>query len=221
MAGSLLNLGAFLGSNGDPAQFFPSAAVSTLTGGSSLFDPGALGKYTTINGTSGSIPYTGGLAKNGTKVYQLVKLDPAATATFGAALIWKDYSDYLVTTVGSNAGQNSVAGLLITGSITAAGTVTSKTIDSTSGNYIFMAIDGIFPYLHENATASLAGGNGLIYAGVTTAGRFMSNVAAYVTAVTPVTVGTSITAKAAAHQGLTTATDYVHGNFRFPKLVSF
>jgi hypothetical protein len=220
MAGSLLSLGGWF-NVGDPSQYFVSAAANATTGGSPLFDPGAVGKYLVVGGTSASIPYTGGLAKNGTRVFQLVKLDPAATATFGAALIWKDYSDYLVTTVGSNTAQNSVAGLLISGSITAAGAVTSKTIDSTNGNYILMAVEGVFPYLHENGTASLAGGQGLIYAGVTTAGRFMSNVAAVVTAVTPVTVGTSITAKAAAHQGITTTGDYVHGNFRFPKLVSF
>lgn len=220
MAGNLLNLGGWL-NTGDPSQYFISAAANAITGGSSLFAPGELGKYLVVNGTPASIPYTGGLAKNGTRVYQLVKLDAGATATFGAALIWKDYSDYLVTTVGSNSAQNSAAGVLVAGSITAAGTVTSKTIDAVNGNYILMAVDGIFPYLHENGTASLAGGQGLIYLGVTTAGRFMSNVAAYVTAVTPVAVGTSITAKAAAHQGITTVTDYVHGIFRFPKLDSF
>lgn len=220
MAGNLLNLGGWL-NTGDPSQYFISAAANSITGGSSLFAPGELGKYLVVNGTPASIPYTGGLAKNGTRVYQLVKLDAGATATFGAALIWKDYSDYLVTTVGSNSAQNSAAGVLVAGSITAAGTVTSKTIDAVNGNYILMAVDGIFPYLHENGTASLAGGQGLIYLGVTTAGRFMSNVAAYVTAVTPVAVGTSITAKAAAHQGITTVTDYVHGIFRFPKLDSF
>lgn len=220
MAGSLLNLGGWL-NTGDPAQYFISAAANTTTGGSPLFDPGAVGKYLVVNGTPASIPYTGGLAKTGTRVYQLVKLDAGATATFGSALIWKDYSDYLVTTVGSNSAQNSAAGILISGSITTAGTVTSKTIDSTNGNYILMGVDGIFPYQHENGTASLAGGQGLIYLGVTTAGRFMSNVAAVVTAVTPLTVGTSITAKAAAHQGITTTGDYVHGYFRFPKLNSF
>lgn len=219
MAGSLLNIGGWL-NTGDPSQYFVSAAAAA-SGGSPLFDPGAFGKYVVVNGTPASIPYTGGFAKNGTRVYQLVKLDAGATATFGAALIWKDYSDYIVTTVGSNSAQNSVAGLLVAGSVTTAGTVTSKTIDAVNGNYILMAVDGVFPYLHENGTASLAGGQGLIYAGVTTAGRFMSNVAAVVTAVTPVTVGTSLTAKAAAHQGITTTGDYVHGIFRFPKLASF
>jgi len=220
MSGSLANPAGWT-LTGDPSQYFVSAAVNSATGGSPLFDPGALGKYFVLGGTPASIPYTGGLAKNGTRVYQLVKLDPAATATFGACVIWKDYSDFLVTTVGTTAAQNSVAGIVISGSITAAGSVTSKTIDAVNGNYILMGVDGIFPYLHENGTASLAGGQGLIYAGVTTAGRFMSNVAAYVTAVTPVTVGTSITAKAAAHQGITTTGDYVHGYFRFPKLDSF
>lgn len=220
MAGTLLELGGWL-NTGDPAQYFISAAANSVTGGSALFAPGELGKYLIVNGTPASIPYTGGLAKTGTRVYQLVKLDAGATATFGAALIWKDYSDYLVTTVGSTAAQNSVAGVLVAGSITAAGAVTSKTTDAVNGNYILMGVDGIFPYIHENGTASLAGGQGLIYAGVTTAGRFMSNVAAVVTAVTPVTVGTSITAKATVHQGITLTGDYVHGLFRFPKLCSF
>src|SRR5260221_6704475 len=205
MAGSLLNLGAFLGSSNDPCQFFLSAAASSLTGGSPLFDPGALGKYFVANGAPASIPYTGGLAKTGSRVYQLVKLDPAATATFGHSLIWKDYSDYLVTNVGATTKQNDSAGLLISGSITAAGAVTSKTIDSTNGNYIFIAVDGIFPYLHDAGTAVA---EGLMHQGVTTTGLFSALSALYVTAVTARVVGISLTAKAAAHQGITTTGAY-------------
>lgn len=217
MAGSLLNLGGFV-QTADPCQFFLSAAANSTTGGSPLFDPGALGKYLVVQGNPASIPYTGGLAKTGTRVYQLVKLDPAATATFGNVVVWKDFSDYLVTTVNTNSRQNQTAGLIVSGSVTAAGTVTSKTIDSTNGNYIFMAVEGIFPFQNENGTAVTA--DNLIYNGVTTAGR-LNNGANYVTAVTTVVVGQAITAKASAHQGITTTGDYAHGYFHFPKLVSF
>lgn len=216
MAGSLLNLGAFIGGGNDPSQFFVSTAA-TATGGSPLFDPGALGKYAVIQGTPGSIPYTGGLAKNGTRVYQLVKLDPAATATFGAALIWKDYSDYLVTTVGSTTRQNQIAGALVAGSITAAGAVTSKTIDSTNGNYIFMAVDGLFPALYDATAVTI---DNLVFASSATAGTFLSGVN-YVTTVTTIVVGKAVTAKAAVHQGITTTGNYAHTYFNFPKLVSF
>lgn len=218
MAGSLLNLGGFL-NTGDPSQFFVSTAA-TATGGSPLFDPGAFGKYVVVAGTTASIPYTGGLAKTGTRVYQLVKLDAASTATFGQALVWKDYSDYIVTTASSNSKQNDAAGILIAGSITTAGTVTSKTIDATNGNYILMGVDGIFPYVEEAGTAAAAGR--LVYFGATTAGAFENTAGQfYVTAATALVVATSLTAKAAALNGITTTGNYAHGNFRFPKLASF
>lgn len=219
MSGSLANPAGWT-LTGDPAQYFVSAAANSITGGSPLFDPGALGKYFVLGGTPVSIPYTGGLAKNGTRVYQLVKLDAAATATFGAALVWKDYSDYIVTTVSSNTKQNDAAGILVTGSITTAGAVTSKTIDAVNGNYVLIGIDGIFPYLEEAGTAAAAGR--LVYFGATTAGAFENTAGQfYVTAATALVVATSLTAKAAAHQGITTTGNYAHGLFRFPKLASF
>lgn len=217
MAGSLLNLGGFLGSNGDPSQYFVSAAANTTTGGSPLFAPGELGKYFVTQGTPASIPFTGGLAKNGSRVYQLVKLDPAATATFGAALIWKDYSDYLVTTVGTTTRQNLAAGVLVAGSITAAGAVTSKAIDATNGNYILMGVDGIFPALHDAAAATV---DGLVFLSAATAGTFLAGVN-YVTTVTTVVVGQVVAAKTVAHQGITTTGNYAIDYFHFPKLVSF
>ena len=218
MAGSLLNLGGYLGPNGDPCQYFVSAAADATTGRNPLFAQGELGKYFVVQGTPASIPYTGGLAKNGTRVYQLVKLDPAATATFGHNLIWKDYSDYLVTNVGATTKQNSSAGLLISGSITAAGAVTSKTIDAVNGNYILMAVDGIFPFMGDAGAVVI---ESLIHQGVTTTGLFSALTPLYVTAVTARVVGVAVTAKATAHQGVTTAGAYAHGSFHYPKLVSF
>jgi hypothetical protein len=220
MAGSLLNLGAFLGSNGDPSQFNVSAAVSTLTGGSPLFDPGALGKYAVLSGAPPSIPYTSGIAKFGTRVYQLVKLDAASGSTFGNAVVWKDYSDYIVTTVSSNTKQNDAAGVIVTGSITAAGTVTSLTHDAVNGNYVFIGIDGIFPCVNEAAVAAAAGRLG--YLGATTAGAFETTAGQfYVTAATALVVSTNLSAKAALFAGITTTGAYLHANFRFPKLASF
>lgn len=217
MAGSLINPGGFLGSAADPCQYFVSAAANSLTGGSPLFDPGALGKYTVVQGNPASIPYTSGLAKFGSRTYQLVKLDSGATATFGALLIWKDYSDYIVTTAGTTTQPNDVAGLLVTGSITTAGTVTSKTIDGTNGNYIYMAVDGIFPYLND-ANAVVDGAQ--ILASVTTTGTWF-NGAAVGTAPTVQVNGVALSAKAALFSGITTTGNYAHGNFRVPKLVAF
>jgi len=217
MAGSLSNSG-FLGSNGDPCQFNLSAAVSALTGGSPLFAPGELGKYFILAGNPPSIPYTSGLAKTGSRVYQLVKLDAASGSTFGNVVVWLDHTDYIVSTVASNTKPNDTAGLLVTGSITAAGTVTSLTHDAVNGNYVFIALDGIFPFQNEAGTAVVDGTQ--ILNGATTAGRWFTGAAVGTAPIHKVN-GVALSAKAALFQGITTTGDYAHGQFAVPKFVSF
>lgn len=199
MAGQLLNLGAFI-DTGDVSTFSPTT----------LFDPGALGKYFT---TDKNGPYA---KLNGsaiyTRTYQLVKLDGSSAATFGQVLVWLDYTKFSVSTVSSTTKRNDVAGFNITGTITAAGTVAST---ATAGDFIFILVGGIAPLINEAATTPAIGD--VVVAGPTTAGRV--SITAQGTAPVALPLGVALTAKAAAFGGITTTGDYFHVNV-FPR-VSF
>lgn len=196
MAGTQKNIGPFLGPKNDP----------TLYNETALFNAGDLGKYYV---TDQSNPYllVGG-AVIGPRQYQLVKLDSGSGTTFGQALVWKDYSTFLVTTVSSNSKRNDFAGANVTGSITAAGSVTST---ATAGNYIFMLVGGLAPLLSENGKTPAAGD--AIVLGASTAGRFepivqgtASNGAAIPLGIRQ--VGSWLAAKTTAFGGITPTGDY-------------
>lgn len=200
MTGQLLQKGAFL-TPGDPAKFNDSA----------LFDGGVLGKYFI---TDKGNPF---LAVGGTalapRVYQIVQLDSGSGVTYGQVLVWKDYTNFVVTTVASNTKRNDVAGFNTTGTVTTAGAVTST---ATAGNYIAILVGGLGLILNENGTTPAAGD--AVIGGATTAGR--SGITAQGTAPLASQLGVALGAKLAAFGGITPTTDYIAANI-YPRVFAF
>jgi hypothetical protein len=81
------------------------------------------------------------------RTYRYVQLHSGATAAKGALVIWQDYFNNVVTTVGTN-----------------------TTLRNTVGNYTFILIKGPGVTLNENATAVVIGQQAI--SGATTTGRF-------------------------------------------------
>jgi hypothetical protein len=92
------------------------------------------------------------------RTYRYVQLHSGATAAKGALVIWQDYFNNVVTTVGTNTTlRNTVAGAL-------------QSAACTAGNYTFILIKGPGVTLNENATAVVIGQQAI--SGATTTGRF-------------------------------------------------
>lgn len=82
----------------------------------------------------------------GPKIYQYVKLKAAATAGVGFRVIWDDYDNYVVTTVGTGTAVNF-------GKF--AGVTPSATL--SAGNYGFIQVGGVAPVLIDSGTTPVVG----------------------------------------------------------------
>lgn len=199
MAGELRELGAFLGTTGNPTTVNESTTAP--------FAPGDLGKIVVV-------PNTSLIGSSGTtlttKYFQKVILDASSAVTLGMNVTWKDYSSYTVTTVGSTTRRNDYAGIIVTGSITGA----VATSSATAGNLIWVQIGGLAVVLVEGAQTPAAG-DALVVGG-TTAGRI--GVVAQGTAPTSLQLGVFLNTKTTTQFGSgTLPTDYAAVNLYVPR----
>ena len=138
-----LSLDALWVSTGDPT-----------TVNDSTTSPFALGQLGKVGFVTNRTLFDPGLSGRG---YQYVKLKSDATAAVGAVVIWDDYDNFVVTTVGSGTAANygKIAGWLPSAAI-------------TPGNYGFIGVSGNGPVQILAATTPA---NGDILLPSATAGR--------------------------------------------------
>lgn len=105
--------------------------------------PFVLGQLGTVVFAKNSTLFSPGLSP---RAYQYVKLKAGATAAVGAKVIWDDYDNYVVTTVGTGTAVNF-------GKF--AGVTPSATL--TAGNYGFIQVAGQAPVLIDSGTTPAVG----------------------------------------------------------------
>lgn len=105
--------------------------------------PFALGQLGTVVKVKNSTLINPGL---GPKIFQYVKLKAGATAGVGFKVIWDDYDNFVVTTVGSGTAANfgKYAGVTASASLAA-------------GNYGFIQVGGVGPALINAGTTPAVG----------------------------------------------------------------